>query len=147
MVRRSLVSSLSASRAYTTSRTIQQHATAAPRHDHQALPGVARGGDAVMPPADPAMQAFQRFSILIDADQQPVGARRRPGLLDPERLDRAELHRLVAMTAGGERGRNPEAGRDGLHHVLAEIILAQHELDQMRAHGEDAEPEPPPRRS
>ena len=28
------------------------------------------------------------------------------------------------------------------HHLLAEIVLAQHELDEMRAHGEDAEPEP-----
>src|SRR3984893_14088366 len=126
MVRRSLVSSLSASRSYTTSRTIQQHATAAPRHDHQALPGVARGGDAVMPPADPAMQAFHRFAILIDADQQPVGARRRPGLLDPERLDRAELHRLVAMTAGGERGRDSEAGGGGVHHLLAGTDLREH---------------------
>src|SRR5258708_26804016 len=100
MVRWSLVSSLSASRSYTTSRAIQQHATAAPRHDHQALRRVARGGDAVMPPADPAMQAFDRFAILIDADQQPVGARRRPGLLDPKRLDRAELHPLLALDPG-----------------------------------------------
>src|SRR6516225_12249233 len=104
MVRRSLVSSSSASRSYTTCRTIQQHATAAPRHDHQALRRITRGGDAVMPPADPAMQAFHRFPILIDADQQPVGARRRPRLLDPKRLDRAELHGLVAMTGGCECG-------------------------------------------
>src|ERR1700738_4122821 len=49
------------------------------------------------------------------------------------------------MTAGGERGRGAEAGRGGFPSLLAGMAPAQHELDQMRAHGEDAEPEPAPR--
>ena len=87
------------------------------------------------------MQGFDHFAVGIEPRQQPVGARRRPGLLDAERLDGAELHRLEAIAAGGERGRDPEVRRDGPHHLVAEIVLAQHEFDQMRAHGEETEPE------
>src|SRR5262249_31189632 len=35
----------------------------------------------------------------------------------------------------------PERRLDGTHHLLAEIVFAQHELDEMRAHGKDTEPE------
>ena len=47
-----------------------RHATAALGHDHQTLRRLARGGDAVITAADPAVQALHRVAFLIDARDQ-----------------------------------------------------------------------------
>src|SRR5882724_259972 len=103
---------------------------------------VAGAGDAVEAAAGAAVQAVGRLALAVEMDQEPVGARRRPGFLDAERLHRTDLHRLEAVAATCERGRDPVIGHYRRDHVLAEIVFLEYELDQMRAPCEQAEKEP-----
>ena len=91
--------------------------------------------------AGAAVDGGGRLAIGIEMHQQAVGARRRPGFLDTERLHAADLHRLETVGATGIGRRHPIVRRHGGDHLVAEIVLLQDEFDQMGAAGEDTEVE------
>src|SRR5262249_54049114 len=114
------------------------------------LPGAARGnddalrrragaGDAMEAAAGAAVNAVYSLAVGIEMHQQAVRAWRRPRLLDAERLDLAHLHGLQTIARRGIGRRDPELGRHACNHLLAEIVLLEHELDQVRASGEKSE--------
>ena len=51
--------------------------------------------DAVVRSVDAAVQRIERRAVGVEADDEAVGARRRPGLDDAHRLDMRALHRLL----------------------------------------------------
>src|SRR5437762_2757467 len=87
-------------------------------------------GDAMARAVCPAMEAHGRLQGLVEADDQAVGPRRRPGFVDAHRAHAAILQGLEDTAAGRERRRDPELAFDLAHHVGAIIVLQQHEFDQ-----------------
>ncbi len=121
---------------------IDSRSRRAPALAQQVEPAVTldRGDDAVVLAVEAAVQRVANQALLVEADHQPVRARRRPRLDDAHRLQVCALHRLEVGVARGQRRRDPVARIDLLQHALAKRRLAQHELDQLRAQREAGEP-------
>src|SRR5450756_122462 len=94
---------------------VEQNPATSLGNNHQTLHGFTGRGDAMMMTANSAVQALHHVTVLIYARDQPVGTWRRPGLLNAERLDRAELHRFKTITAGCQRGHDPMARLSLIH--------------------------------
>ena len=79
-------------------------------------------------------------SGAVEPDDETIGAAWRPGLVDAHGLDPAALQRLEEAARRRERRRDPEVARDLAHHVLAVVVLEQHEFDEPVARREEREP-------
>ena len=109
--------------------------------DVELAPALDRGDDAVIAAIDPAVQRIAGQALGRQADDQAVGARRRPWFEDAHGLDVRALHRLEEGVAGAQPRRDPVARIDLAHHAPAIGGLAQHELDELGAGDERGEPE------
>ena len=97
--------------------------------------------DAVVRSVDAAVQRIERRAVGIEADDEAVGARRRPGLDDAHRLDMRALHRLLERLARAQARRDPVLRVDLRHHALPIGGLPQHELDELAAGDEGGQPD------
>ena len=86
-----------------------------------------------------AVEARDRPQVLVEADEQPVGAARRPGLVDPHRANRAALQRLEEGAAWIERGAIQKSDPPRAPSRCGSLLL-QHEFDQPVARCEERQP-------
>jgi len=99
-----------------------------------------QAADAVARTIGAAVQAVKRAHALVEPHDHAVGARRRPGLVDAHRLDRAALQRLQEAAARRQGRRDPAVGRHLGKHVGAVHVLLEHEFDQPVARREQRKP-------
>ena len=118
-----------------------QDAARALGDDDEIAVELDRRHDAVVDSVDAAVQRVERRTVGVEADDEAVGARRRPGLDDAHGLDVRALHRLLERLAGTQARRDPVSRLDLRHHAPPVGRLAQHELDELGARGEGGQPE------
>src|SRR5512138_31348 len=117
-----------------------QHAVAALRQQVELAAAVRGRRDAVVLAVVAAVQRIAHQALVGEPHDQPVRARRRPRLDDAHHLQLCALHRLEEGVARVECRRDPVRRVDLGQHAFAKAVLAQHELDQLRAQRKARQP-------
>ena len=88
----------------------------------------------------PAVKAFDRMALCVEARDQPVGAGWRPRLLNAELLDAADLGGLAIVESATERRTDPQMRRHVCHHPCTKGMLPKDELGELGSQRKERHP-------